>query len=273
MPQVLDLRSPRQEPANVSTNSTTTARCKSLSADLTIPPKATLSPSEPSTLPSTLFDRCWRQYALCREHLFTDHTHQIASALSPMLEGAHPRYLVEAGCGPGFYSRRLAARFPQLQITGIDLSEPLLCRAQQQARRSGLSNCSFLRADALSLAESPGQVDAVIASRLFLILAEPALALDAIFTALRPGGICFIAEPASALRASLPLILMRMTERLGRSPAPAEEPRNPASSPERDFRTLSNLNRGPASAFGKTTSITAPSAKKPHDHRLRSSSF
>ncbi len=141
-----------------------------------------------------------------------------------MLEGAHPRYLVEAGCGPGFYSRRLAARFPQLQITGIDLSEPLLCRAQQQARRSGLSNCSFLRADALSLAESPGQVDAVIASRLFLILAEPALALDAIFTALRPGGICFIAEPASALRASLPLILMRMTERLGRSPAPAEEP-------------------------------------------------
>ena len=122
-----------------------------------------------------------------------------------MLDGPHPRYLVEAGCGPGFYSRRLAARFPQLHITGIDLSEPLLCRAQEQARRSGLNNCSFLKADALSLAESPGQVDAVIASRLFLILAQPALALDAIFTALRPGGICFIAEPASALRASLPL--------------------------------------------------------------------
>ena len=119
-----------------------------------------------------------------------------------MLDGPHPRYLVEAGCGPGFYSRRLAARFPQLHITGIDLSEPLLCRAQEQARRSGLNNCRFLKADALSLAESPGQVDAVIASRLFLILAQPALALDAIFTALRPGGICFIAEPASALRAS-----------------------------------------------------------------------
>ena len=173
--------------------------------------------------PSTLFDRCWRQYALCREYLFTDHTHQIASALTSVLDGHKPCHLVEAGCGPGFYSRRLAARFPQLHITGIDLSEPLLCRAQEQARRSGLSNCSFLRADALSLAESPGQIDAVIASRLFLILAQPTLALDAIFTALRPGGICFIAEPASALRASLPLILMRITERLGRSPASGED--------------------------------------------------
>ncbi len=216
MPEVVDLRARREDPANISTNST--VRCQSSSAESVTP-----TPAMPSTLPSTLFDRCWRQYALCREYLFTGHTHQIASALTSMLDGQHPRHLVEAGCGPGFYSRRLAARFPQLHITGIDLSEPLLCRAQERARRSGLNNCSFLRADALSLAESPGQVDAVIASRLFLILAQPNLALDAIFTALRPGGICFIAEPASALRASLPLILMRITERLGRPPAPAEE--------------------------------------------------
>ncbi len=164
---------------------------------------------------STLFDRCWRQYALCREHLFADHTQEIASALTPMLDGPQPRYLVEAGCGPGFYSRRLAARFPQLQVTGIDLCEPLLFRARESAHRSGLHNCTFLKADAMSLAESPGQVDAVIASRLFLILSAPALALDAIFTALRPGGLCFIAEPTSTLRAAMPLLLMRMTGRLG----------------------------------------------------------
>ncbi len=210
MPEVLDLRSRREMPADTSMNSASAARCQALTAEFAPPP-------------STLFDRCWRQYALCREHLFTDHTPQIAAALSPMLDGLRPRYLVEAGCGPGFYSRRLAAKFPQLHITGIDLSEPLLSRAKERACRSGLNNCSFLRADALSLSDSPGQIDAVIASRLFLILAQPALALEAIFTALRPGGICFIAEPASALRASLPLILMRMTERLGRSPAHAEE--------------------------------------------------
>ena len=218
MPEVLDLRSRRQGSAIISANSTNVGRCKSLSAE-----PQTTNVDSLSTLPTTVFDRCWRQYTLCREHLFTDHTHQIALALSPMLDSPHPRHLVEAGCGPGFYSRRLAARFPQLQITGIDLSEPLLSRAKEQARRSGLSNCSFLKADALSLAESPGQIDAVIASRLFLILDQPALALSAIFTALRPGGICFIAEPTSALRASLPLILMKITERFGRSSARLEE--------------------------------------------------
>jgi arsenite methyltransferase len=207
MPEVLDLRSPRDQPAGTSG---VAARCPA-SAE----PNVIVSP--------TVFDRCWRQYALCREHLFTDHTHEIASALKSVLNGPQPSYLVEAGCGPGFYSRRLAARFPQLHITGIDLSEPLLHRAQEQARRSGLSNCTFLKADALSLAEFPNQIDAVIASRFFLILTEPASALAAIFTALRPGGLCFIAEPVSAMRASLPLLLMRMTERLGGSPAPRAE--------------------------------------------------
>jgi ubiquinone/menaquinone biosynthesis C-methylase UbiE len=172
---------------------------------------------------SSLFDRCWRQYALCREYLFTDHTRQIASAIQPMLNSPMPRSLVEAGCGPGFYSRRLAARFPQLQITGIDLSERLLYRAREHARRSGLQNCRFLRADALSLADFPSQVDVVVASRLFLILAEPALALDAIFTALRPGGLCFIAEPTSTLSAAMPLLLMKLTEWLDRCPTPLEE--------------------------------------------------
>jgi arsenite methyltransferase len=209
MPEVLDLRSRREEAANFSANPAVDSRCQSL-------------PVEPSAS-STLFDRCWREYALCREHLFTDHTRQIVSALSPVLNDPNPRYLVEAGCGPGFYSRRLAAQFPQLQITGIDLSEPLLSRAKQRARRSGLSNCSFLKADALSLAEFPGQIDAVIASRLFLILSKPGMALHAIFTALRPGGICFIAEPASAFRASLPLTLMRISQRFGRAMAPAQD--------------------------------------------------
>ncbi|AXC09471.1 hypothetical protein ACPOL_0084 [Acidisarcina polymorpha] len=103
-----------------------------------------------------------------------------------------------------------------MQITGIDLSERLLYRAREHARRSGLENCRFLRADALSLADFPNQVDAVVASRLFLILADPALALQAIFTALRPGGLCFIAEPTSGLSAAVPLLMMKATQRLRR---------------------------------------------------------
>jgi arsenite methyltransferase len=165
----------------------------------------------------TLFERCWWLYAMCREHLFTDHTQEIATALGPVLNLAGRHHLLEVGCGPGFYSQRLAARFPQMQVTGIDLSEPLLSRAREQAKRSGLENCHFIRADALTLSDFPDQVDAVIASRIFLILANRSLALHAIFNALRPGGLCFVAEPQSQLRANVPLRMMQMMARASRS--------------------------------------------------------
>ena len=157
-----------------------------------------------------LFERGWWIYALCRERLFTDHTEAIADAFRPYLKDTQQRHLIEVGCGPGFYARRLAARFPNLRVTGIDISERLLLRARARANRAGLKNCSFLRADAKSLKQFPGTVDAVVASRLFLILAERERALNAIFQTLRPGGVCFVAEPTSALRAALPLWLMRL---------------------------------------------------------------
>jgi len=158
-----------------------------------------------------LFERGWWIYALCRERLFADHTEAIAAAFGPFLEDGKQRHLIEVGCGPGFYARRLAARFPNLRVTGIDISERLLVRARARAHRAGLRNCSFLRADAKSLDRFPGTVDAVVASRLFLILADRERALNAIFQTLRPGGVCFVAEPTSALRAALPLWLMRLT--------------------------------------------------------------
>jgi len=158
-----------------------------------------------------LFERGWWIYALCRERLFTDHTELIADALRPLLQNGQQRHLIEVGCGPGFYARRLAAGFPNLRVTGIDTSERLLSRARALAHHAGLRNCSFLRADAQSLEQFPGAADAVIASRLFLILDDREQALSAIFQTLLPGGICFVAEPTSALRAALPLWLMRLT--------------------------------------------------------------
>ncbi len=165
-----------------------------------------------------VFDRCWWIYSLCRERLFADHTETIATALQPLLR-SHPHIqLLEVGCGPGFYSRRLAARFPYMQTTGVDTSERLLSHARLQAHRAKLENCRFLRADAHNLC-SLEAADAVIASRLFLILAERDRVLSAIFETLRPGGIFFIAEPTSALRTAVPLWFMRAFEGLvGGSP-------------------------------------------------------
>ena len=157
----------------------------------------------------SIFERCWWLYALYRERFFTDHTEAIAAALQPMLRAQPACRLIELGCGPGFYARRLAARFPNLHVIGIDTSDHLLACARLKAERAHLRNCRFLRADAESLADFPESAEAVIVSRLLLILSRPELTLNAIFQALCPGGICFVAEPISTFGATMPLWFMR----------------------------------------------------------------
>lgn len=185
-----------------------------------------------------IFDRCWWIYSLCRERLFADHTEIIAAALAPLLLSHPDLQLLEVGCGPGYYSRQLAARFPRLQATGVDTSGRLLTHARQQAGRAHLRNCRFLQADALDLCQCMEQADAAIASRFFLILAERDGVLDAIFRTLRPGGMFFVAEPTSPLRTAFPLWLMRSFDRLSARRAPTGPPVRCEVLSHRDFGRL-----------------------------------
>lgn len=160
--------------------------------------------------PASLFDRFPWLYAFCRDHLFRDDTNRMAESLWP--EGAPPEgsRLLELGCGPGFYARRLGATFGQLRVTGVDRSERQLGRARSLAAAGRLENCSFESGDARDLPAPDASFDAVVASRLFIILPEREQALAEAYRILKPGGRCFIAEPRSALRAAVPLTAMRL---------------------------------------------------------------
>ncbi len=162
--------------------------------------------------PESVFDRYSWFYALCRERLFADHTEDIAGAVAPLLDRPPRPVLLEVGCGPGFYSSRLAQRFPQIDVVGIDPSARLLAHARRKARRNHLRNCRFLRARALQLVNFPNAADFIVASRLFLILANRRSALEAIYVSLKPSGLLFIAEPLSPLRAAVPLACMRILQ-------------------------------------------------------------
>ena len=173
--------------------------------------------------PESVFERCSWFYALCRERLFADHTAEIARSMRPLLTGVRRPLLLEVGCGPGFYSSRLASLFPQFDVVGVDPSDRLLTRARQRARRQKLENCRFLRARAQQLSEFPAAVDFVIASRLFLILPNRRSALESIYVSLRPKGMLFIAEPLSPLRAAIPLIVMRTMQAISGAGAPRQD--------------------------------------------------
>ena len=158
----------------------------------------------------SLYERYPWLYAFCRDHLFRDDTEKISSGLWPAGIPYKGASLLEVGCGPGFYARRLAEHSRRLSVTGIDRSARQILRARSLAALRGLDNCGFETGDALALARPTGSVDGVVLSRLFIILLEREAALAEVHRVLKPGGRCFVAEPRSALRAAVPLRAMRL---------------------------------------------------------------
>lgn len=192
----------------------------------------------------SLFERFHWLYAFCREHLFRDDTERIVAALWPEGIPAASTRLLEIGCGPGFYSCRLAENFKHLQVTGIDRAAQQLRRAQTRAEARQLVNCRFEKADVLAL-DWPGEsFEAVVASRLFTILPEREQALSEMYRVLLPGGRCFIAEPRSMVRAAIPLhgmwLLARVIGFCRETPGSYREPRKIAIFAADEFRALTD---------------------------------
>ena len=189
--------------------------------------------------PDSLFERLSWFYALCREYLFRDHTPEIVRALFPHDAPAPGTKLLELGCGPGFYACRISEELPAIHTTGIDLSHSLIERATARARSLDLRNCTFQHADAHHLPYDSGSIDAIVVSRLFLIVPDKEGIVDEIFRVLAPHGRCFIAEPTSGFRTRLPLAVMWLLSRLTTSPAGKyREPRQADVMSRTDFEAL-----------------------------------
>ena len=189
--------------------------------------------------PDSLFERCSWFYALCREYLFRDHTAEIVQSLFPEDRPAKGTKLLELGCGPGFYACRLAEELRNLETTGIDLSHKLIQRAVARARSLKLLNCRFQHADAHQLPFESGSVDAIVVSRLFLIVKDKERIVSEIFRVLKPEGRCFIAEPTSGFRTRIPLAAMWLLSRLTTSPAGKyREPQQADVMSRQDFEAL-----------------------------------
>jgi ubiquinone/menaquinone biosynthesis C-methylase UbiE len=164
----------------------------------------------------SVFDRVPGVYAFVREHLFRDDTERILVTLWPGGRAPTGATVVELGCGPGFYARRLATRLGHVRISGLDRSPAQVAEARERAERAGLGNCHFELGDVTRMPYPDQSVDALIASRLLVVLEQPEQAIGEMHRVLRPGGRAFIAEPVSALRTELALGLLRAADELRR---------------------------------------------------------
>jgi phosphatidylethanolamine/phosphatidyl-N-methylethanolamine N-methyltransferase len=94
--------------------------------------------------------------------------------------------ILEVGVGTGI---SLPAYSRTNRITGVDISEPMLRKAQERVRALGLHNVEALSVmDAGKLAFPDGSFDAVVAQYVITAVPDPDGALDEFARVLRPGG-------------------------------------------------------------------------------------
>ncbi len=95
--------------------------------------------------------------------------------------------VVDLCSGDGLFTIPLA-RMTQ-QVTAIDLDPTLLAAARTRACIAGVTNCSFVLADAYDLATVvPGEVDWVLIANTFHGVPDKARLARAVAAVLRPGG-------------------------------------------------------------------------------------
>jgi ubiquinone/menaquinone biosynthesis C-methylase UbiE len=104
-------------------------------------------------------------------------------------------WILDVGCGSGATNRVLAQQFPDSQIVGIDLSEPLLRLAREGAGAANLGErVRFERADVQEMPYDEDSFDVVINTNMVHLVEDPIRMLDEIERVLVPGGFLFIAD-------------------------------------------------------------------------------
>jgi ubiquinone/menaquinone biosynthesis C-methylase UbiE len=103
--------------------------------------------------------------------------------------------ILDVGCGSGATAIILAQAFPQSEILGIDLSEPLLRLATQAAQATGLDDrIRFKTGDAEQMPYEDNSFDVALSLNMVHIVERPVQMLDEIERILAPDGSLFVVD-------------------------------------------------------------------------------
>jgi ubiquinone/menaquinone biosynthesis C-methylase UbiE len=102
---------------------------------------------------------------------------------------------LELGCGHGRLALRLAERFPQGHVTGVDISSLSLAAAQRHAQERGLKNVSWAEADIETCLPSHPlhSCDLILMAEVTFFFPQWQKILPDALRVLRPGGLLAVA--------------------------------------------------------------------------------
>lgn len=122
------------------------------------------------------------------------------------------RALLDIGCGAGNYSLRLLQELPGLDVTLIDVSQPMLDRALQRVSAATTGRVTTLAGDIREVDLGTGQFDIVLAAAVLHHLRTDAEWDDVfgkISAALRPGGSFWIFDLVDSASSAIEEVMRR----------------------------------------------------------------
>lgn len=135
---------------------------------------------------------------------------QAAAATTP-----HARHVLDVGCGAGNYTLKLLEGLPNLDVTLIDLSQPMLDRAASRVGKATAGRVTAIQGDIREVELGDGRFDLMVAAAVLHHLRtdeEWEAVFTALHRALRPGGSIWIFD---LVESSIPAISGVMRERYG----------------------------------------------------------
>src|SRR6266702_980058 len=92
-------------------------------------------------------------------------TEAIGSLFPRELDLLPVRRLLDVACGPGGWARDVARQFPDVEVTGIDISEQMIRYARAYAQVEHLENAHFLIEDITKPIELPDEAFDLVNAR------------------------------------------------------------------------------------------------------------
>jgi tRNA (cmo5U34)-methyltransferase len=115
-----------------------------------------------------------------------------AAAVTPLA-----RDVLDVGCGAGNYTLKLLERLPGLNATLVDLSRPMLDRAQQRVGERTRGRVQTIQGDIREIELGEGQFDVILAAAVLHHLREESeweAVFGKLYRCLRPGGSIWISD-------------------------------------------------------------------------------
>jgi tRNA (cmo5U34)-methyltransferase len=120
-------------------------------------------------------------------------THTAATLLADQQEV----HVLDLGCGAGNYTLKLLERVPNFDVTLIDLSQPMLARAQERVGAVSEGTITAVQGDVRELELGENQFDIIMAAAVLHHLRDEAewrAVFTKLYRSLKPGGSCWISD-------------------------------------------------------------------------------